>query len=95
MQTFDSIRKLRKCEENNTAGNTTISGNSSSIGSTAMTSTETNENAGPEFRALTHADDAEQIKGFIAPLTRQLESVRLTNDFCIASELVHKGRYQC
>ena len=49
--------------------------NSSSGGETAINSPETNENEYPEIAALAEEEFDEQIKSFIAPVTKQLEDL--------------------
>ena len=73
MQSFDSLRELRNGKKCEIASNTTMGKNSSSEGSPAMNSAETNENAGLEHRAFLQAEVDEWIKSFIAPLTKELK----------------------
>ena len=66
---------------------------SSSTGGPSMNSPETNENEDSEMRALTQEEIDEQIKSFIAPLTRQLEDLtRLVSGMTIASHLDYYER---
>ena len=73
MQAFDSIRELRNGEWYDTASNSIMRENSSSEGSPAKNSLETNENEVPEIPTLTQDEVHELIKSFIAPLTKKLE----------------------
>ena len=70
-----------------------MSENSSSEGSSAMNSTDTNGNEGPEIPEITQAEVDEQIKSFIAFLTRQREdSTRFVQGVTIASNLNYYPR---
>ena len=88
MQTFDSIHELRNGKRYNTAKTTTFSENNSSKGCLTLNSHEINDNEGPEICLLTQNEVNEQIKGFIAPDTRQLDD--LTHPNCI--RIITQGR---
>ena len=97
MQVFDSIHELKNGKKYNTASNTTMSKISSSEGSPTMHSTENNEKEGPEIQGINQSEIDEQIRRFITPPHEAVEgfgSACPRNNYCIASELILKGRYQ-
>ena len=98
MQAFHWICEVRKRKKYDTAINATLGQISSSLVTLAMNSLETNQNEGPEVRALTQEEVGEQIKSFIAPPTREVDRgsdwARLKNYNCNASDALRKGRYQ-
>ena len=75
MQSCYSIRQLRNRKRQNTARATTSSENNGSESHSAMKFCRTNENEEPKIRSLTQEEVIEQIKNFIATLTRQLEDL--------------------
>ena len=82
MKSFDSIRELRNGKIYDTARNTTVNENSISESSSAINFRETNENEVPEIHNLTQEEFNEQIKSFIALLTRQLEDLTHSSADC-------------
>ena len=75
MLDFDSYRELRNGKRYNTNSGQTVSENGSTEDNRAGNSLENIEEEIPEIGTLTQEAVNEQIKGFITPLTRQLEEM--------------------
>ena len=70
-----------------------VSENKGSESHSAMNSQEFNENEEPEFHTLTQEEVNEQIKSFVAPLTRQVEVlIHLVQGLSVASHPKHYPR---
>ena len=93
IKVFASIRKLRNGKKYDTASNTIKSENSNSEGNPAMNSRGTNKNEDPEVHAITQEEVDEQIKNFIATLTRKLwDLTRLVQGMTTASHANYDPR---
>ena len=75
MSDSDSYRELKSGKRYNTSLWRTMSENDSIEEDSAGNSSENFDEEVPEIHTLTQEAVNEQIKGFIAPLTRQLEEL--------------------